>query len=105
MAGGGRAQRWASTPAATRLVCREFEDGSVCFDPETGETLLLSHLSRFLLDLWEDRPTRAQTRDDLLAQVLAVDDSATQAPNAGDQVDEALSELQRAGLVAHSACA
>ena len=102
---GGLAQSWLATRSAGRLLLREFEDGSVCFDPETGETLLLSHLSSFLLDLWKQNAAVPLTRDQLLAEVLAADDSATDAVTAAELVDQSLNELQRAGLAASSASA
>ena len=99
------AQSWVSTPAAARLLVREFEDGAVCFDPQTSETLLLSHLSSFLLELWAQHPERPMAYGELLAEVLAVDDSSADKAVAGELVEQALGELQRAGLVAHGASA
>ena len=95
------AQSWVATPATARLLIREFEDGAVCFDPQTSETLLLTHLSSFLLELWAQNPGRPMAHDELLAEVLAVDDSSADEAVAGELVEQALNELQRAGLVAH----
>ncbi|KQY85319.1 MULTISPECIES: hypothetical protein [Roseateles] len=95
------AQSWVATPAAARLLAREFEDGTVCFDPQTSETLLLSHLSSFLLELWAQHPGRPMVHDELLAEVLAVDDSTADKDVAAELVAQALNELQRAGLVTH----
>ena len=97
---GGPAQSWLATPASRRLLSRMFEDGAVCFDPETCETLLLSPLASFLLELWQQHGKQALTRDELLAEVLAVDDSTADPALAEAQLDQALDELQRAGLAA-----
>ena len=96
----GPAGCWVSTPSAARLLFREFEDGTVCFDPDTGETLQLSHLARFLLELWATDLPRPLTRDELLSEVLAVDDSATDVGTAARLIDQALNELQQAGFAA-----
>lgn len=103
MAMGGEAQHWAATPVAARLLSREFEDGCIRFDPETGETLLLTHLASFVLEHWADDPSATATTDALLAQVLAVDDSAADETTAQALLSQALSELQQAGLVSHCA--
>lgn len=99
----GTAQRWLPTPSANRLLSREFEDGTVCFDVETGETLLLSPLASFLLECWPPDAIRPLTSDELLAQVLAANDSPADAGTAEALVEQALSELHRAGFVAHDA--
>lgn len=93
---------WVSTPLADRLLFREFDDGSVSFDPDTTATLLLSPLSGFLLGLWKQQPRPSLTFEELLAQVLAVDDSSTDAAQARQMVQSALDDLQQAGLVAPS---
>ncbi|RZJ02183.1 MAG: HPr-rel-A system PqqD family peptide chaperone [Rubrivivax sp.] len=97
----GAAHSWLPTPSANRLLSREFEDGTVCFDPDTGETLLLSPLAGFLLECWAPGAARPMSDAELLAQVLAINDSATEADVAQALVEQALSELHRAGFVTH----
>ncbi|MCE4553744.1 hypothetical protein [Pelomonas cellulosilytica] len=99
---GGNAQRWRAAPAAGRLLSREFEDGHVCFDPDTGETLLLSHLASFLLEIWSRHPGHELTRADLLDHVLAADDGEADASLADELLGHTLDELQQAGLVARA---
>lgn len=83
---------------ARSLLFREFEDGSVCYDALSGETWLLSALAAFLLQ--SCRTDGGQTtRDALLAQVLATDDSGAPAEAADALIDDALAELERAGLI------
>lgn len=95
--------RWVPTPLADRLMFREFDDGAVSFDPDTTATLLLSPLSSFLLGLWRTQGRPPLTVEELLAQVLAVDDSSTDAALAHQMVQRALDDLQQAGLIATSA--
>ncbi len=98
----GDAQRWLAAPAASRLLSREFEDGFVCFDPDTGETLLLSHLASFLLETWSRHPGQALAQADLLDQVLAADDGEPDAALAAELLERTLDELLQAGLVART---
>lgn len=80
------------------LLFREFEDGSVCYDALSGETWLLSALASFLLQTC--RADGGQTtREGLLAQVQATDDSGAPDDAADALIDDALAELERAGLI------
>lgn len=95
-----RRMRWRATAAARALRWREFDDGTVVYRPDTGETLLLSPLASFLLEGWRASPEAARSLDDLIQAVEAVDDSAMDADVGSQLVTEALAQLAQAGLVA-----
>lgn len=90
---------WVASPSSLQLLFRDYEDGTVCFDPTTTETRLLSPLTRFLLESLNGAGQTVLTDTDLLAQVLAVDGSGSDAPTVADAVHAALADLVRAGLV------
>lgn len=98
MAVSGLGQHWQFAPSAQRLMSREFDDGMVCFDPGSGETLLISHLAHFLLDVGTSRLGELLPLDALVAEVLAADDSNANPVEARSQVIHALAELQQAGF-------
>lgn len=90
---------WVASTSSLDLLFRDFPDGSVCFDTATGETRLLSPLTRFLLEALAAAAPAALARDRLIEQVLAVDESDADALTAAGLVDAALAELAQAGLV------
>ena len=98
-AGHAEAARWVADPSCSDLLFRDFPDGSVCFDTATGETRLLSPLTRFLLELLTDAAPAPLGRDALVEQVLAVDETGGDALTARHLVDESLDELARSRLI------
>jgi hypothetical protein len=94
----GLVQHWQIAPGARHRLSREFDDGMVCFDPDSGETLLISHLAHFLLDVGARHPGESLPLDLLLAEVLAADASNVSPAEGRVQVIRALAELQQAGF-------
>jgi hypothetical protein len=99
MPAGIATHRWFASPASLALLSREFEDGTVCFDPHTGETRLLAALTWFMLERLIEAGSQGLAPEDVVAQVLAADDSQPDACFAGTLVDATFDELLRAGLV------
>lgn len=97
-AGGAAPTGWIASRSSLTLLFRDFPDGTVCFDPATTETRLLSPLTRFLLETLTDAGPRAMTAACLADRVLAVDESGADPQAAADAVEAALAELAHAGL-------
>lgn len=97
-AGGAVQSGWIASPSSLQLLFRDYADGTVCFDPATTETRLLSPLTRFLLELLADAGQTIVSSAYLVQQVLAVDESASDAEAVAGAVHAALAELARAGL-------
>lgn len=100
MSAGFAAQAgWVASSSSLGLLFRDFPDGTVCFDPATAETRLLSPLTCFLLDLLASAGPRSLTCSQLVAQVLAVEESGADPQAAASLVEAALAELVQASLI------
>ncbi|WP_394480980.1 hypothetical protein [Roseateles sp. LYH14W] len=80
-------------------MSRDFPDGTICFDPVTAETRLLSPLTRFLLELLAQASPQSLTSACLVEQVLAVEEPGTDPRAAAKLVDAAVAELVNTGLI------
>lgn len=100
MSAGSAAQAgWVASTSSLGLLFRDFPDGTVCFDPATAETRLLSPLTRFLLELLAHASPQSLNCAHLVAQVLAVEEPGADPQAAAGLVDVALAELVQTGLI------
>lgn len=88
---------WAATAAALRSRLKDYADGTVCFDPLTGETRLLTPLAGYLLD--NARSGEAQSRADILAELVDPQDDAEQRREVAAHLDETAQLLIDTGLI------
>lgn len=88
---------WAASAAGLRLLAKDYPDGTVCFDPLTGETRLLPPLAGYLLHgAREGGPLR---RAELLAELLEADDDAEAREAMAAHLDDTAQLLMDSGLL------